>query len=364
MTKRGILVAPLDWGLGHATRCVPLIRALLEQQNEVIITANGRAQHYLKQEFPDLEFVSSPAYNVRYSNTIPLWLMILFQSPRILWNIYKEHKWLSQFIDNKKIDEVISDNRYGMWSGKKRCVFITHQVMIKCPVAINFLEPLLHKIVKWFMNKYTECWIPDIEGDGNLSGELSHKYKLPGNTKYIGWLSRFNSKQQEDLKNDSEDQKDDRYSLCFILSGPEPQRSELENKIRSQQSSISKKAILIQGKPEHKKREMLGENLLIISHLGQTDLEKVIQKSDLIVCRAGYSSIMDLKVLGKTAVLIPTPGQTEQEYLADYLSGKGEFIKMNQDDFRIGFFESDTPKMMHQANPIKSNERNINEYSE
>lgn len=338
--KRRILVAPLDWGLGHATRCVPLIRDFQKQGHEVILTASGRAESYLRQEFPELEFITSPGYNISYSTRYPLWLMMFLQSPGILLNIYKEHQWLQRCINDRKIDEVISDNRYGLWSDKVRCVFITHQVMIKLPGAIKFLEALVHRVVQWFMNKYSESWIPDIEGPENLSGDLSHKYSLPKNAKYIGWLSRFNPPGHEKNENHLTGNESSAYSICFVLSGPEPQRTELENKILHAQKTFNRKVVLIQGEPEQSRREQLSENLLIISHAGQEDLEKIMRASDLIVCRAGYSSIMDLKVLGKNAILIPTPGQTEQEYLADYLSERGDFIKMDQENFSFRFFES------------------------
>lgn len=335
MSKRRILIAPLDWGLGHATRCVPLIQQLQEEGHELILTANGRAEYFLKQSFPELQFVSSPEYSIRYSRYFPMWLMMLIQSPSLLYNFYKENKWLDKFIAENKIDQIISDNRYGLWSKKIKSIFITHQVMIKCPSSLRFMESPLHRIVKWFMNKYSECWIPDVAGENNLSGDLSHRYSLPENAKYIGWLSRFTKPANpEEILQQTEKAK---YSICFLLSGPEPQRTELENKILSIENFLPKNCILIQGKTEIIAEEKSGNNLFITSHLAQEELRKIILDADLIVCRSGYSSIMDLEILGKDALLIPTPGQSEQEYLADYSQEKGRFSKMSQEEFSRSF---------------------------
>lgn len=358
MSRSRYLVAPLNWGLGHATRCIPLINSFIKDGHEVIITANGRAEKLLRSEYPSLEFIASPEYNIIYSRTLPMWSMMLLQSPKILLNIYREHRWLSKIISEKKINKVISDNRYGLWTKKVECVFITHQVMIKCPDPIKFMEGILHYIVKSFMNKYTECWIPDIQGSGNLSGDLSHKYKIPANAKYIGWLSRFTQPDLNTEKKNYSEIANDNYSICIILSGPEPQRTVLENKILSMQSAFTKKTILVQGKTESDNEERLGENLRIVSHLSQSQLKKVISNSDLVVCRSGYSSIMDLKTLKKTVLLIPTPGQTEQEYLADYLSRHGEFIKMDQENFQPGFFNNKSSTL------AKAQHQDINVYSE
>lgn len=332
-----VLVAPLNWGLGHATRCVPIIKKLQAEGKEVILTACGRSKDFLKREFPELEFVDSPHFSILYSKVFPMWMIMLLQSPRILWNIYIEHKWLNNFLERNEIDEVISDNRYGLWSNKVRCVFITHQLMIKCPGMFQFLEPLLHRLVLQYVKKYSECWIPDIDVKINLSGDLSHKFKIPENTKFIGFLSRFEfSKDKAEFKTDAKN-KDEVYSICFLLSGPEPLRTELEMQIRAIEKNLPKKCLLIQGKPETTNWDQTGQNLIVGPHIDDMELQNILLKTPLIVCRAGYSSIMDLKVLGRSALLIPTPGQTEQEYLTEYLSESGLFDKMLQENFGKDF---------------------------
>ncbi len=332
-----VLVAPLDWGLGHATRCVPIIKRLQAEGKEIILTANGRSKEFLKTKFPELEFVDSPQFTVRYSRVFPMWMMMLLQSPLILWNIYNEHKWLNNFLEKNKIDHIISDNRYGLWSNKVRCVFITHQLMIKCPGIFQFLEPILHWLIVRYAKKYSECWIPDNEGKLNLSGDLSHHYKIPENARFIGPLSRFELSKEELEKERIDEQKDEVYSICFILSGPEPLRTKLELQIRAIEKNLPPKCLLLQGKPEITEPEQAGHNLMVRPHIDDVELRRILLNTPLIVCRSGYSSIMDLKTLGKTALLIPTPGQTEQEYLAEYLSESGLFDKMRQENFGKDF---------------------------
>src|SRR5687767_12164171 len=185
MRKKRILVAPLDWGLGHAARCIPIIRHLLEKGCEVVIGADGRPLELLEGEFPQLEVALMPGYRITYPKSGSMVLRIAAQVPKILHGIRREHLLLGKIIQEKKIDAVISDNRYGLWNKKIPCVFITHQLMIKSP----FGEKLIHRLNKNYIRRFTECWVPDEEGE--WSGDLGSKFALPPNGKYIGILSRF-----------------------------------------------------------------------------------------------------------------------------------------------------------------------------
>jgi len=158
-----VLVAPLDWGLGHATRCIPVIKKLILQGNEVLIASDGKIEKLLKKEFPQLTFVFLQGYRVRYFSFLPMTFSMLLQLPKIAWRIFKEHRDLKKIIQHYRIDMVISDNRYGLWNKKINSVFITHQLMIKSPRALKFLEPLMYRINKIFISKYDECRIPDDE---------------------------------------------------------------------------------------------------------------------------------------------------------------------------------------------------------
>ena len=313
-----ILVAPLDWGLGHATRCVPLIRRFRDEGHVVFLAASGHSEKFLHQEFPDLTIIPKKGYGIQYSLKTSMTLMMLFQSLKILMNIFREHQWLKKIIQQHKIDEVVSDNCYGLWNKNVHSIFITHQLMIKCPAGLKWMEPLLHRIVIWFVSRYNECWIPDVEGEDNLSGDLSHRYPVPGNAKFIGWCSRF-ALQENKLTTENE------YDLCILISGPEPNRSAFELESIEALKTFRGNAILILGKPGNEILPELKENVRVFNHLDTNELRSVIINSKKIICRSGYSTIMDLRTINKGALLIPTPGQTEQEYLAEYLDGKNGF---------------------------------------
>lgn len=361
--RPNVLVAPLDWGMGHATRCVPLINAIIREKSHVIIATHGRAEIFLKEEFPDLEFVASPGYTIKYSKKIPMWLMMIIQSPKILLNIYREHHWLSKFIDEKNIEEVYSDNRYGLWSKKIRTVFMTHQLMIKCPKGLKFMEPVLHFVILWFVKKYSACFVPDWRNTENLSGDLSHKYKLPENIFFTGILSRFESPVNESEIKPIPFQEGKDYAVCFMLSGPEPQRTELENKILSIKDQLKEKAILIQGIPSENYLKTVSGKLTIVNHLKSKELKLILQKAEIIICRAGYSSIMDLSVLEKSGILIPTPGQTEQEYLAEHLSEQGLFISIKQENFEKEIISAIDNRQRIKSAEEKTAQAELNEYS-
>jgi predicted glycosyltransferase len=345
-----ILVAPLDWGLGHATRCIPIIRYLLEKKCEVIIGADGRPCDLLKIEFPSCEFVKISGYNISYPKSGSMALQMAVQIPQILSGIKREHELLKKIIKEKKIDAVISDNRFGLWSSEVPCVFMTHQLMVKSP----FGEKWIHELNKKYISNYTECWVPDTphplipspQGEGNLtaglSGDLANKFPLPENAKYIGVLSRFSANAQNDKS---------KRSLLVILSGPEPQRTVLEEKILEQIQNIPPDppskgeltALIVQGIIEKNERRKLLENVEIVSHLTSEDLQKEIIASEIILSRPGYSTVMDLAVMGKKAIFVPTPGQTEQEYLAKYFmeSKIAYSMPQNKFDIKLALMESE-----------------------
>src|SRR5258706_272443 len=327
ITKR-VIVAPLDWGLGHAARCIPIIRELIKHDAEIIIAADGRGAILLKEEFPQLTHIYLKGYRVRYSSNLNTVMSIALQVPKIIFAVVREHVQLKKIIKEYKPDVIISDNRYGLWNDKTHSIFITHQLMVKCPKPISFLEPLLHKIIVSFIKRYDKSWIPDVAGEENISGDLSHKYPLPANAKYIGWLSRFNS---ED-KNEAPAKK---YDLLVLLSGTEPLRTELENNLAEQIQRSNQNALMVRGATEEQKEFSRRNNLTNVPYLGSKELFEMMRVSDTIICRPGYSSLMDLVATGKKAILIPTPGQTEQEYLAVELMKKKKYYSSSQKKFEL-----------------------------
>jgi uncharacterized protein (TIGR00661 family) len=307
--KKRILVCPLDWGLGHATRCIPVIQLLLQKNMEVLIGGSGRSLALLKKEFPHLSFIDLPGYEIQYANGSLAW-KLFFSTPKIFKAIKKEHAVVKKIILEKKIDLVISDNRFGLWSKQAKTVFITHQLLIKAPIG----ERLLSRINRYYIKKFTECWIPDIAGTANLSGDLSHPYPFPPNAFYVGILSRFHSLSKTAVNPAFPLKR--AYGVLVIISGPEPQRSIFEKIILEQAIQLPLNFLIVRGITEVAQTVETKNNLDIVSHLTAAEMKEAVLSSSVIVSRSGYSTIMDLAVLKKKAIFIPTPGQTEQEYLA------------------------------------------------
>ena len=252
-------------------------------------------------------------------------IAMLSQSNKILKSIEKEQIEVNEIVEEKNIDIIISDNRYGVWNKNTYNIFITHQLMLKTPRFFRFIENSLHTKILKYVKNFDECWVPDVEGENNYTGDLSHKYPLLENTKFIGILSRF-----EKTKN-----KNEKIKFCVILSGPEPQRSILEEKISEQLINSKYKSVIVRGLFDEKKQIVQKNNLTVMTYLTSNELSELMQMSEIVICRAGYSSIMDLIKLEKKAILIPTPGQTEQEYLAKHLDANNQFVFQSQNKLDI-----------------------------
>src|SRR5687768_4415768 len=174
MSSKKILIAPLDWGLGHAARCVPIIDQLLKKNVEVILGGSGLSGKLLQLEFPSLPYHEIPGYEVTYSSKSLMAVTMLRQAPGILKAIQQEKKWLEEFLQTNPVNAVISDHRYGLHNKKTRCIFVAHQLFISSG-SHDLLEPVLWKVNKAYIENFDECWIPDLPGEMNASGKLSHK---------------------------------------------------------------------------------------------------------------------------------------------------------------------------------------------
>jgi uncharacterized protein (TIGR00661 family) len=322
MRGKRVLITPLDWGLGHATRCIPIIEELINRNCEVVIASSGSALKLLRKEFPALEVFALPSYRIRYPRKGSFIFSIALQTPRILRAISKEHKRVEKIVNERQIDLIISDNRYGCWSGKTRSIFISHQLSIQVTGLWHILKPLIDFFHDRMIKKFSRCWVPD-DSQLGLTGALSQRGKL--NSKPIGVLSRF-KKDRLELK----------YDLAVVLSGPEPQRTILEEIIFKQLQNHTLKVIVVRGVVEGEGNWREQGNLTTVNFLNSKKLEEIINQSRLVLSRSGYSTIMDLTRLEKNAILIPTPGQTEQEYLAKYLSGRGTCYSIEQKNFDLG----------------------------
>lgn len=325
LAGKKILVAPLDWGLGHATRCVPLIKALCEINCEVWLAGEGPQEDLLRKEFPALPFLPLKGYRIKYGKR-NLTGNILMQIPSILRSIKEENRWLKDQVAKHAFDSVISDNRYGLYHEKIFSVFVTHQLRIKSPYG-RWSENLLQQWNYKFINRFNECWVPDDADENNLAGELSHPEKLPAiPVKYIGPLSRFVCRESHEEK---------KGHLLFILSGPEPQRTLFEEKILEQVSQYAGTVTVLRGLPSSEKIIPSTDQILFYNHLPAEDLNEEIWKAEFIISHSGYSTVMDIAALQKKSILVPTPGQTEQEYLADYLMKKYFSFSVKQEDFSL-----------------------------
>lgn len=324
--KSRILVAPLDWGLGHATRCIPLVRELLEQKADVWLAGEGSQEQVLKEAFPELPFLSLPGYRVRYAKTaLGLTWKMIRQGPKLRQAIRDENKWLQHAVEKYAFDAVISDNRYGLYHESIPCIFITHQLRIKSPAG-KWTERLLQKKNYRYIGRFTECWVPDTGGEDNLAGELSHPAKMPPvPLKYIGHLSRFSQIYIPEKKG----------QLLVVLSGPEPQRSLLENSIVKEIAHYNGTATVVRGLPGSASRIPSTGMLQFYNHLSAEELAREMQQAEFIISRSGYSTVMDAAALKKKSILIPTPGQTEQEYLGHYLMQKGWVFCVSQKRFSL-----------------------------
>lgn len=306
--------------MGHATRCIPIINALLKANYEPVLASDGDALLLLQKEFPLLKSVELPSYNISYPKKGKnLRFKLLLQLPYIISAVKKERKMVAQLIEKEHISGIISDNRFGVFSKKVPSVYITHQLKVLSGKTTFITSKIHQQIIK----KFDECWIPDIEGISNFSGDLGHLKKHNFNLKYIGILSRFQPKESE-IK----------YDLLVLLSGLEPQRTLLENKLLKELKDFKGEILIVRGK--FSTSEMNApSNFKIVNYLLANELEKAINQSNLVIARSGYSTIMDLASIGKKAFFIPTPGQFEQEYLAKSLQEKGIVPFAKQDEFTL-----------------------------
>lgn len=314
------LVCPLDWGLGHASRCVPLIQELLAQGFKVSIAGQGNSLELLAREFPELERINIRGFSPTYSKSGNMTGKMLGLIPSFIFYTLYENYLLSRIVKVRKIDVIFSDNRYGIINKRTKNILLIHQLHIQVPAKAKWIGSPVNLINKILIKRFDECWVPDYQGEDNLGGILSHPKKQFPNVIYIGPLSRLNAAKTT-LKT----------KVLAILSGPEPERSNLESILVQQLSNIEKTSVLIAGQPSTKDWQSEDGHIKRIAFADTKMLDELISQSEIIISRSGYTSIMDLDRTGGKALLIPTPGQTEQEYLAHKLKSQGVSYSVSQD---------------------------------
>jgi len=348
--QKRILVCPMDWGLGHATRVVPIIRLLQQAGAEPVLGADNKPLAFLRQQFPDTDRIRIPGFEPEYQKRGSLSVKMATAIPQMLKDATAAHELLEKIIEKNKIDAVISDNRYELWSEKVPSIFMTHQLNILLPGILSSGRPVIRKMINRFIVRHNELWIPDFEDEPNLSGKLSHIKKMPlKNSFFIGPLSRF-----EGAKTARQQTVKEKPDVLCLLSGPEPQRTIFEEILISQLKKSKLKSVLLSGKPDEKGKRLLG-NLEIRPHAGDEEMLSLMQSAKTIICRSGFSSLMDMVSLGKKAIFIPTPGQPEQEYLARKLKSQALFYSCSQKTFSLqeALQESEKYSGLHLTNDYK-----------
>lgn len=325
--QKYILIAPLDWGLGHTTRCVPVIRHLLSLGQHVIFAGNASQRRYISDLFPGLEQVHLKGYNVRYTRSKSLFMLrLLLQLPRLLRTIRQEHDWLERLLTEKPLAAVISDNRYGLHNKGIPSVIITHQLEVRSGLG-RLADGVLRRLHYRYLSRFDACWVADAADPPGLSGRMAHPGPLPPNTRYLGLLSQLH-------RDDSRQEGRGSY-LLVLLSGPEPQRSMLAKLLWKQLSDYPGPVVFVEGSDQVEKPAAVPEHITWHQRVSGPLLDNLITEASLVVCRSGYSTLMDLVALRKKAIVIPTPGQTEQEYLASHLHDQGVFLACKQEGFNL-----------------------------
>ena len=297
--------------------------------NNIFIGTGNEHLLLLRNELPGLSYIHFPGFKPGYSRLLPQYITLLLQTPILLYHIIREHYRLKRIIRDYDINIVISDNRFGLWNRKVKTVYVTHMPLIpftKFLRILEFIGILLHRAI---IKKYSLCYIPDLPGELNVSGRLSHGIKLPGNVRYIGILSRFISEGPSLKENAGKFQHN-----TVILSGPEPQRGILKQKLVTLLKDRAPMTVMLEGKPGKRGGSSTSGNIIFYNHLPAPEMKEIIKGSEKIIARSGYTTIMELISLNRSALLIPTPGQTEQEYLAEYLSCKGWYSSLKQSELK------------------------------
>lgn len=301
------------------------MRELVSMGHNVLMGGDNWQNELVSREIPGITFIYFPGFSIRYSSFFPQYLKIIISLPAFLFHTVKEHFILGKMIRQYRIDIIISDSRPGLRNRKIKSVLVTHMLRIPFPRPFSILENSLLPFIRAVTGKFTFCFVPDLPGDFNLSGKLSHNLRIPENVRYIGVLSRFGG--STGMKYRKED-----YQCVAIISGPSPQKEILTGIIAQVLQKAEGKSVILGG-PAGEEDKKHGDKLTVIYTSLSEELAEKILSGKVIVTRPGYTTIMELYSLGRSALIIPTPGQPEQEYLADYLSGRGWFVRTEQENF-------------------------------
>ena len=319
-----ILVAPLDWGLGHSRRCVPLIQYLQGLGHKVVVAGNDWQRRFIKGSFPGIETIDLPGYNISYSKSGSGFVFAMFrQMPRLLAAIRQENDWLIEQTARQGFDGIISDNRYGLFHKKIPSVIMTHQLSVRTGLG-QVADDMLRRLHYKYLQRFSKCWVVDVASRESMAGNLSHPKVPPVNAAYIGLLSQFEVREERGGEH-----------LLVLLSGPEPQRTLLSQMLWEQVLGSKAKVVFVEGSNNSQRPANIPEHISWYGKVTRKDLQPLLQNASMVVCRSGYSTLMDLVAMNKKAIVVPTPGQTEQKYLAKHLHREGVFFACPQRNFDL-----------------------------
>ncbi len=310
-----------------------LVRYLLSEGHEVIMAGEDPAAGILKAAFPEIAVLPLEGYRISYSKKRSGFMLhIIRQIPKILRAIRRERRWLQELLRSEHFDLVISDNRYGLYSREVHSVILTHQLRVISGMG-KAADGILRKLHYRLLGRFAACWVVDNPGSDSLGGILSHPGAIPKNARYVGWLSQFSAQAMEVAETSGQ--------ILVLISGPEPTRSLFESDLLKQASALPQYHFTVAaGAPAGRTPGGLPSHIGYHPYLGTSDLQDAIARSELVICRSGYSTLMDLAVLQKKALLVPTPGQTEQEYLGKWLQENGTCLTVRQERLNL---ERDIP---------------------
>lgn len=310
--KERILVSPLNWGLGHVSRTIPIIEALLQNENEVIICCTNAQRELYFSFFPDSIYEDFPGYPFQFKGKGNWSWDILRHLNKLKHFLNEEQKLVQQLVHKHQATILLSDQRYGFKNKDTKNIIISHQPRL----PISVWNVFAHVWNTRLLFDFDELWIPD-DQNHTFAGKLSHSNHK--NTHYLGPVSRFN---------DFTKYEEFQLEYLAIISGPEPYASQFYKEVvaflrrkKVPSAIVIPSSVMIEDKlPSFIKKHIQPD---------KRTLELLLQKSNIIISRCGYSTLMDLHFTGHHALLVPTPGQMEQSYLAT-LHSKNEKWKFRK----------------------------------
>ena len=361
MKRPSICISPIDWGLGHATRCITLIKGFEKLGYQVYIATEGYHEAILREALPNAHFLPLRGYRIRYAKWgFILPLVLLFQLPKIIYSIIHEQNWLKKAQAQYEFDLIVSDNRFGFYHKLVPSVFITHQLNLQMHFA--WATNLFQKLQYAWLKRFTACWIPDMEGSNNLSGILAnpkHKPSIP--LWYMGCLSRLIDTAIDTSADNSSSihgaTHNNQNVFLGIVSGPEPQRTLLENLLWKAGNKLNIPFVVIAGTPSKEQPNKLLEenkNAKLYAHLAAPALVSEIKRAEYIICRGGYTTLMELIPFEKKLIFIPTPGQTEQIYLGKLWNEKNWALCYAQENFKLNIALEEASNFHFKQAPFKA----------